>query len=113
MENCTADRFYSGMDLDTALTVGESAIHRLYLPTGTDEIVYRAEGIAMCRPVSNQVIQIAVDNPDFIDYLRETGDLNNGANIPEYQWFIYDIVSKTEQPYNPRMQDPHFWGNKE
>lgn len=112
VENCTANRFYSGLEIDTALSVGESAIHRLYLPSGQDEIIYRADGISVCRPVSNQVIQIAVDNPEFIEYLLETGDLNNGANIPEYQWYLYNIADQTEQPYDPRLEDPNFWGSK-
>jgi hypothetical protein len=112
VENCTANRFYSGLELDTALSAGESAIHRLYLPSGQDEIIYKADGIAVCRPVSNQVIQIAVDNPEFIEYLLETGDLNNGANIPEYQWYLYNIADQTEQPYDPRLEDPNFWGSK-
>lgn len=112
VENCTANRFYSGLELDTALSAGESAIHRPYLPSGQDEIIYKADGIAVCRPVSNQVIQIAVDNPEFIEYLLETGDLNNGANIPEYQWYLYNIADQTEQPYDPRLEDPNFWGSK-
>lgn len=91
---------------DVAFFIRDSAVHRFYIPSRVDEIVFEDEGITRCEPLSNQTLLITKYNPEYIQYAAGTGDWSNAPNFPEYLWFVYDISSGEIIPYDIKTELP-------